>query len=323
MRLKPPIVLVHGGAGSWKSIIRNSDDIKNKVTEVVSNAAKAGYEVLVSGGNAVDGAVEAVKVLEDSGILNAGLGSVLDIEGKVCMDAGVMDGSIYRAGAVACVTYPKNPVILARKVMELTDHVLLCCEGADKLARKLGLERHPGPTERAKKLWGEAREKLRKGEKPRDWWRKNWEIVKMLSLYDTVGAVALDDQGRLAAAVSTGGISFKLSGRIGDSCIPGAGFYANTQGAAVATGIGETIILSMLSLRAVDFLSLGMSADLAAKTAISMLEEKFGKNTAGLILLSKDGEVSTVMNTEGMPRAVMSKDLKKPLYSLWPNENQL
>jgi len=320
MRLKPPIVLVHGGAGSWKSIIKNSSEAKNKVAEVVSNAAKTGYEVLVSGGNAVDGAVEAVKALEDSGILNAGLGSVLDIEGKICMDAGVMDGNIYRAGAVACVTYPKNPVVLARKVMELTDHVLLCCEGADKLAKKLGLKHHPGPTERAKRVWNEAREKLRNGEKPRDWWKKNWEIVKRLELYDTVGAVALDERGGLAAAVSTGGISFKLSGRIGDSCIPGAGFYANNQGTAVATGIGETIILSMLSLRAVDFLSLGMSADLAARTAISMLKEKFGRNTAGLILLSKNGEISAAMNTEGMPRAVMSKDLKKPLYSLWPNK---
>lgn len=320
MKLSPPIVLVHGGAGSWKALIENRIELRDKITKIVSNAAKAGYEILDSGGIALDGAVEAVKVLENSGILNAGTGSVLDINGNICMDAGVMDGKSYRAGAVACVKYPRNPVLLAKKVLELTDHILLCCEGADTLAKKLGLEAHPGPSERSRNVWREAKERLRRGEKPRDWWKKNWEIAKMLGLQDTVGAVALDSKGRLAAAVSTGGISFKLSGRIGDSCIPGAGFYANELGAAVATGIGEAIILTMLSLRAIDFLSMGMSSNLAARTALAILEERFGRNVAGLIILNKDGEISSAINTEGMPRAVMSRDLKEPIYGLWPNE---
>ncbi len=323
MRLKfeAPIVFVHGGAGSWKAFIEANEVKMNEILNILSSAALKGYERIVNGGSALDAVVDAVVHLESSGVFNAGVGSVLDVEGKICMDAGVMFSEHSKAGAVACVRYPKNPVILARKIMEITDHVIICCEGADNLARKLNLEPHPGPTERALSFWEKARERMRKGEKPREWWNRNWELLRDLGILgDTVGAVALDTKGRLAAAASTGGISFKLSGRVGDSCIPGAGFYASRIGAAAATGIGETILMSMLTLRSIDLLSLGTSGTAAAKAALNILEKRFGTNTAGLILVSNEGEVASAVNTEGMPRALMAKGLDKPITAVWPED---
>jgi beta-aspartyl-peptidase (threonine type) len=321
MLVKPPVIFVHGGAGSWKTLINNYNLSLDEIKGILSKAAYEGFKVLSNGGSAIQAVVKSVKLLEDSGVFNAGVGSVLDVEGKVCMDAGIMDGTEKRAGAVACVSYPKNPIVLAEKVMELTDHIILCCKGADTLAKKLGLEPHPGPTPRSLDLWKKAFESLKKGRKPRDWWRRNWEAAKILGLLnDTVGAVALDSTGRLAAAASTGGISFKLQGRIGDSCIPGAGFYSNSFAAAAATGIGETIILTMLSLRAVEFATLGMSAKSAALAALNLLEDAFGKNTAGLILLTQKGEVASALNTEGMPRSLMAANLEKPITSVWPED---
>ncbi|MCD6324584.1 MAG: isoaspartyl peptidase/L-asparaginase [Desulfurococcales archaeon] len=284
------VLIIHAGAGTWRHI--NIDDVVN----VIEKSLKAGIEALKPGG-ALEGAVAATKALEDSGILNAGVGSVVDITGKVSMDAGVMDGGSGRAGAVASVTYPKNPVILARKVMELTDHILLAGPDADKFAIKLGLEKHPGPSEKAMKRY---RDILSRGEEGVPY-RKSFKLALELGLHDTVGAVAVDSSGRVAAAVSTGGVIMKFPGRVGDSSIPGAGFYASQTGAAVATGIGETIIRSFLTLRAVELMGEGYSAETSAKLAIMKHTSISGPNTAGLIVVRYDGDFSAAFNTEAMP----------------------
>ncbi|MEO3993063.1 MAG: isoaspartyl peptidase/L-asparaginase [Desulfurococcaceae archaeon TW002] len=305
------VLVVHCGAGTWRSI--DEETIK----KVILDALKRGTDILVSGGSALDAVVEATMSLEDSGVLNAGLGSVPDLRGVVSMDAGVMDGWSSRAGAVAAVTYPKNPVLLARKILELTDHVLLAGSAADELATRLGLPKHPGLSERVKKRYEEVLKKASLGDAV---FRKSFELAQKLGYFDTVGAVALDSEGKLAAAVSTGGVILKFPGRVGDSAIPGAGFYANRYGAAVATGIGETIIMSMLSFRAVNLISEGYLADTAARLAIQYHTSMYGKDTAGLITLDYRGNAYGTYNTQAMPwgyaktgtREVVISGLKKP-----------
>ena len=303
MRLKPPIILVHGGAGSWRSL-----DLIKKVREVLEKAVSEGFKILRNA-SALEAVVEAVKVMEDSGILNAGLGSVTDILGGIGMDAGIMtsDG---RIGAVANVSYPRNPILLAKYVMEYTDHVLIVGEGANELAKRLGLEKHPGPIERVRKRYEELLREALRG-KPPSWFKRSYEVARKLwSLGDTVGAVALDSNGMLAAAVSTGGVIMKLPGRVGDSAIPGAGFYASRSAAAVATGIGETIIKSFLTLHAIMLVEDGLNAAEAAKKVIEDHTRIHGKDTAGIIVVDSKGFIGASFNTIAMPWAALSSDGK-------------
>jgi len=303
MRLKPPIILVHGGAGSWRSL-----DLIKKAHEVLEKAVSEGFKILRNA-SALEAVVEAVKVMEDSGVLNAGLGSVTDILGGIGMDAGIMtsDG---RIGAVANVSYPRNPILLAKYVMEYTDHVLIVGEGANELAKRLGLEKHPGPIERVRKRYEELLREALRG-KPPSWFKRSYEVARKLwSLGDTVGAVALDGNGMLAAAVSTGGVIMKLPGRVGDSAIPGAGFYASRSAAAVATGIGETIIKSFLTLRAIMLVEDGLNAAEAAKKVIEDHTRIHGKDTAGIIVVDSKGFIGASFNTTAMPWAALSSDGK-------------
>ncbi|MEM2021890.1 MAG: isoaspartyl peptidase/L-asparaginase [Zestosphaera sp.] len=286
------VIVVHAGAGTWMNI--DEDLIKKVITDALS----VGVDVLTKGGTAIDAVVEATAKLEDSGVLNAGLGSVPDLRGTISMDAGVMDGWSGRAAAVATVTYPKNPVLLARKVLELTDHVLLAGSAADELAARLGLPRHPGPSEEVERRYREALSKAKSGDL---YFKNSFNLAVQLSYVDTVGAIAKDNEGRLAAAVSTGGIILKFPGRVGDSAIPGAGFYANKQGAAVATGIGETILMSLLSYRAVSLINEGYLASTAARLAIQYHTSSHGRDTAGIIVLDREGNPYGAYNTKAMP----------------------
>ncbi|NPA97085.1 MAG: asparaginase, partial [Crenarchaeota archaeon] len=164
-------IAVHGGAGRWNV----PDDIKERAMQVLRRSIDAGYDVLARGGTALEAVVEAVAVLEDSGVFNAGVGSVLNALGEIEMDAGLATSSGLVA-AVCCVKYPRNPIRLAKLVMERTDHVLLCGEGADRLARALGLERHPGPTEFIRRRFDELRAKLDSV----SYWKKLREILPIL-----------------------------------------------------------------------------------------------------------------------------------------------
>ncbi len=288
-----PLVVVHGGAGVWRGLDMDA------VVKALREATLVGLEVARSG-NCIDMVVEAIAFLEDSGLFNAGVGSVLDYVGGISMDAGVMDSS-GRAGAVAAVSYPRNPIRLARIVMERTPHIILAGVRADELAMKLGLERHPGPHPRALERWKSLKTRAPESE----WIARRIEAAKALG-YDTVGAVAIDTGGCLAAGASTGGVSLKLPGRVGDSCIPGAGFYANDKVAVSATGIGETIIMSMSSLRVAQLYEiLGVLKD-AVERVVEEHTLKWGPGTLGLIALSYKGEVEASYNTEAMPWAYAS-----------------
>ncbi|MCS7106760.1 MAG: isoaspartyl peptidase/L-asparaginase [Acidilobaceae archaeon] len=286
------VIAVHGGAGAWRLGVG-----REALEDVIRRALQKGAEVMRSG-SCLEAVVEAIASLEDSGILNAGVGSTLDYLGRVSMDAGLMrsDG---RAGAVALVTYPRNPIRLAKIVMERTPHVLIAGPEADELARRMGLERHPGPSERALAKWRELRERPES-----EWVRARIEAATALG-YDTVGAVALGPDGCLAAGASTGGVSLKLPGRIGDSPVPGAGFYANENIAVSATGIGETILLSMSSLRLADaYLQVGELEE-ALERVVSDHSKRWGLNTLGLIAVTRRGEVGGRYNAEAMPWGYM------------------
>ncbi|MCC6047515.1 MAG: isoaspartyl peptidase/L-asparaginase [Desulfurococcaceae archaeon] len=293
-----PAIAVHGGAGRWE----RDPETLGRVQQVLREAVETGLRVLNSG-SALDAVVEAVKVMEDSGVLNAGVGSTVDLSGSVSMDAGVMYSRTGRAGAVAYVKYPRNPVVLARYVMELTDHVLLVGDAADLLASRLGLERHPGPLERVRRMYGEAVQRIARGEVPQRFYSRSISLWLSKFPTGTVGAVAVDREGELAAATSTGGVFLKMPGRVGDSPIVGAGFYANRCAAASATGIGEFIILYHLSLRAVEAVCNALDVAEAAERVMADFTSRFGRDTAGFIVIDRLGRAYGAYNTQAMPWA--------------------
>ncbi len=309
LNTKKPILAVHGGAGRW-----NLDkDTKDIISKVLQDALNAGFNILSSNGKAIDAVVEAVKILEDSGIFDAGIGSILNALGYVEMDAGIMDGRSLRAVGIGATRYPKNPIVLARHAMDYTDHVLIVGEGADRLAKMLHLE--PRGSYIPDKIVSRYKELVRD---PRSigYWRKLPEILPKLLAGDTVGAVAMDSEGNLAAAASTGGVWLKLPGRVGDTAIVGAGFYAdNRGGAAVATGLGEIIIMYGLARRVVERMISGLDADSACITTVKELTAVYGDNNAGVLCLDIKGEAIAVHNTPAMPYGYIGKSELKIFFN--------
>ena len=268
-----PSIIVHGGAGPIK------DDSLAARLEGCKAAALAGWAILQQGGAALDAVEAAVVGLEDNPLFNAGTGSTLNSLGKIEMDAAIMEGHSLRAGAVAAVSGVKNPIKLARRVLEDGRHILLAGEGALLFARQIGFSEC-------------APESLIvEGEK------KRWQ-----SKHGTVGAVAFDSAGRLAVATSTGGIFNKLPGRVGDSPLIGCGTYADDYGAASCTGQGEAIMRLVLAKSAVDFLHEAddIEAQTAARMAIAHLEERL-QSTGGIILIDRSGNIGYARNTSHMP----------------------
>lgn len=285
-------VAVHGGAGRWSL----DEGQKRAVLKTLREAVEEGLTV-AERGSAVDAVTAAVEYMERSGLFNAGYGSAYAIDGRVYLDAGVMDGRTGRAGAVAAVEGVRSAVRLARLVMEQTDHVIIACEGARLLAAKAGLlePHHKFYNEEKNKRFQEVLEEARRG---------RWHYKKVLELAgDTVGAVALDRDGNLAAATSTGGVWLKWPGRVGDSPIPGAGYYAeNGVGAFSATGVGEVILLMLLSYRARNELVKTGDVAQAVKNVVQQATEAFGPDTVGIIALDAKGNPAYAYNTKAMAR---------------------
>jgi beta-aspartyl-peptidase (threonine type) len=273
-----PILLVHGGAGLY------ADGRLIPARDGCARAAAAGAEVLARGGSAVDAVCEAVRLLEDDPEFNAGTGSCLTADGEVELDACLMEGESLQAGAVAAVRGVKNPVLAARLVMERTPHVLLVGDGASAFLRSQGVA--PYPT--AALVTPRMLERWRSG-----------DLEQVPQKHGTVGAVALDAHGHLAAATSTGGINRKLPGRVGDSPIVGAGTFADDRRAACsATGVGEPILRFGLT-RAAAELAQTVNPQLAAERALEELAERTG-GEAGLILVSPRGELGIARTTARM-----------------------
>ncbi len=233
------LIVTHCGAGS------NPD-----VADAAERAGREGLRVLEGGASALDAVEAAVALLEDDPRLNAGTGGRLNLEGVAEMDAALM-ASDQRCGAVAAITRVRNPIRVARKVLE-SPHVLLVGQGATAFARREGFPDYDPVTPRARELLQEALRQLRAGELP-PWQAGHWKGYHL----DTVGAVAQDAKGAYAAAGSTGGVSLKLPGRVGDTPLVGCGLYAGPEGAVTATGVGEEIIRRVLSKEVYDRIAAG------------------------------------------------------------------
>ena len=310
-------ILIHGGAGVEK--IKRTDEITRSLKSAVSN----GFDLLKRSSNkAVDSVEAAVASMEDSGVFDAGVGSYLTIDKTVEMDASIMDGRDISAGSVGMAMGIKNPIKLARKIMEHTDHVMMVSDGVTRLSKLFGNTVEEYPQELNKKILNEYN-KLMKNVRIIS--KKNNKLTMLSSAasqekshhhYSTVGAVAIDKDGNVASAVSTGGIWLKMHGRIGDSAIIGSGIYAdNKSGAACATGYGEYIMRLCLCKYACDQMQSRNSAHLSSKKSIDVLTERFGKNTGGIITVDLKGRFGRACNTRFMPTAMITNKNQKPVIA--------
>ncbi|HXW99458.1 MAG TPA: isoaspartyl peptidase/L-asparaginase [Methanomicrobiales archaeon] len=288
-------ILVHGGAGAWKGEVVQ----EHRAIPSLRSAVGAGLAAM-EGGSAVDAVVEALTSLEESGVFDAGKGAYPNLDGEIELDAGLMDGTTLRAGGVAAVRSVPHPIRLARVVMERTENVLIAGAGAERLARRFGLAGEIGPDARCREKFGAKRREYLEAVDHR-WVRDFLDRTEGTGGGDTVGAVAMDGEGRFAAGTSTGGLAFKLPGRVGDSPLVGHGFYAMKKaGAASTSGIGEAIATYGLSIRAVDLMAGGLPASVVAEEVISGLTILWGTDTAGIILLDRNGSPGVFFNTGGM-----------------------
>ncbi len=294
-------IVVHGGAGFWRN------DLQRGLKGVVS-AARTGSDNLKQGRTALDAVESAVMVMEDDEIFNAGRGSSLTLLGTVEMDAAIMDGRDLSAGAVALVRDVKNPIRLARLVMERTDHVLIAGKTAERLADEFSLPKCNPITARRRRMFLELKKASRSHPTKNTLLLRNYPDI----LADTVGAIALDEDGNFAAAVSTGGITLKIPGRIGDTPQIGAGIYAdNRAGAATATGLGEVAIKLVLSRLVCTMMEEGLSAATANARAIRSATRLL-RGQAGVISIDRRGRIAAAHNTKFMPWAYSTARMKMP-----------
>lgn len=272
-------IIVHGGAGE------RATDAPAKV-EGCRRAAEVGYAVLADGGSALDAVQRAVVELEDNPLFNAGLGGSLTELGTVELDASIIDARTLRAGAVCALVGFRNPIVVARAALEDGRHVFYAGAGAADFARGQGIPE----TDPAFLVTERARDRL----------AKTLAKMRLSTASGTVGAVAHDARGDLAAGTSTGGISGKRPGRVGDSPILGAGTYADVDSGAVsATGQGEGILRVLLSARAVDALRLGYPPDRAAAQALEGMHARVGA-LGGLVVVDSLGRLGLARSTESM-----------------------
>jgi beta-aspartyl-peptidase (threonine type) len=306
----PISIVVHGGAGDI------APDHHEIARQGCQEAALIGWRVLQDGGSSLDAVEAAVRALEDNPAFNAGTGACLSAEGNIELDAGIMDGHTLNVGAVAGVELIKNPISLARKVLT-SPHVLLVGRGAEQFASENGIAQCAFDdllTERQYKRWKEylAEQGLWRKDEPRFIRREVAALAaREEEKHGTVGAVAVDHNGFLAAATSTGGILNKYPGRVGDSPLVGCGFYADEQAAVSCTGLGEDFVRLLIAKRAADFVGQGRSAREAAEAAIAFLGAK-ATGTGGLILVDHLGGVGFAWNSKNMAHAYMSEGMEEP-----------
>jgi beta-aspartyl-peptidase (threonine type) len=295
-----PVLAVHGGA--WDI----PDDLVEPHRQGVSNALAAGYALLEKGASAVDAVEAAVAVMEDDEAFDAGRGSFLTSEGHVQLDALLMDGATLRAGGVACVERLRNPIHAARLVMDLSPHVYFVGAGAEAFAAEHGMpliDNSELVIDRERRHLAEAQQKLRNASSTTSSGAAapaQLNPMHAATSHDTVGAVALDGRGNVAAATSTGGTLNKSPGRVGDSSLIGCGCYADNLSAAVSlTGWGEPIMKLVLGKWAVDRVQQGTPPAQAAEEAIAYLFHRLGGH-GGIILLGPLGRFGVAHNTPRM-----------------------
>jgi beta-aspartyl-peptidase (threonine type) len=311
-RAQPSIrFAIHGGAGTILKSEMSAErekEYRAKLTE----ALMTGYGILMKGGAGLDAVEATIRIMEDSPLFNAGKGAVFTNAGTNELDASIMDGKTLKAGAVASLKHIKNPISLARLVMEKSKHVMMVGDGAESFAKEQGVELVPASyfytEDRWKALQREKAEEEEKNKTPKDKKPEKAHANLPFHEYGTVGAVALDQGGNLAAGTSTGGISNKKWGRVGDSPIIGAGTYANNRTCGVsATGDGEYFIRSVVAHDLSALLEYkGLSLKEAADAVIEKVYKLGGKG--GLITIDKDGHIAMSFSTAGMYRGHVGTD---------------
>lgn len=306
------VMVIHGGAGTI--LKKNMTPEKEKAyKEKLTEALQTGYDLLKAGKSSLDAVEAAVRVMEDSPLFNAGKGAVFTNEGRNELDAAIMDGKTMAAGSIAGVTTIRNPISAARAVMEKSEHVMMVGEGAEKFARQAGLE-----IVSPKYFWTEDRWKgllrARKDDSTRAVLDHGSKKSSRLGIenrdnkFGTVGAVALDNNGNLAAATSTGGMTNKKYGRVGDAPIIGAGTYANKTVGISCTGWGEYFIRNVVAYDVAALMEYkGLSLSEAAGEVIMKKVPELGGD-GGLVALDKDGNASMPFNTAGMYRGTVTRD---------------
>ena len=296
-----PVLVIHGGAGVIK---RDMNPAKEKaVRAAMTKALQDGYAQLKAGKPAVDAVTAALTVLEDDPNFNAGRGSVFTHDGKNEMDAAIMDGDTLRAGSVAGVHRVKNPILLARAVMEHSPHVMLMGDGAEAFAKEQGITLVDPSYFRTDERWQQLQKALKE-----DAQKQPHVDLETAKHFGTVGAVALDAEGHLAAGTSTGGMTDKRWGRVGDSPIIGAGTYANAQCAVSGTGWGEFYLRTVAAHEICMKVSmLNEPLQRAAAEVINQDIPSMGGN-GGAIALDNQGNIAMPFNTDGMYRGWIGAD---------------
>jgi len=286
--LNNPAIIVHGGAWSIP------DDLKAEHLVGVINAVKTGYQILVEHGSALEAVERAVVCMEEDPTFDAGIGSFLNEEGYVELDALIMDGNTLNAGAIGAVSNCRNPIILARRLLEkINSPMMLVGRGADKFAEKVGLSCDPKEL-----IIPREQERWEKGNVGKDIFSPNAK--------GTVGAVAVDMNGHLASATSTGGSPFKMIGRLGDSPLIGSGGYASEVAAASSTGHGESFMKLNAAKLAIDLVEQGHTPQMAAKIVIEKIASINGYG--GIIIIDKQSRLGFHFSTTRMAYASISKE---------------
>ena len=296
---------IHGGAGT---ILKSNmtPEKEQAYTEKLEQVLNSGFEILNAGGSSLDAVQKCINIMEDSPLFNAGKGAVFTADGKNELDASIMEGKHLNAGAVAGVTHIKNPINLARLVMEKSPHVLMAREGAEAFAVEQGIKLVDEKYFFTERRWQSLQKRIEKENEKQSSLKRSIE-----GKFGTVGAVALDKNGNLTAGTSTGGMTYKKFGRVGDSPIIGAGTYANNKFCAVsATGHGEYFIRGVVAydiaaLMEYQSKSIKEAADIVIHKKLSEMG-----GTGGIIALDANGSVAMTFNTEGMYRGYIYEDGK-------------
>ena len=289
-------LIAHGGAGKWRP---GSDE---DAIAGMKSAVRGGRAILVAGGSALEAVCAAVVALEDNPIFNAGTGAVLNFDGFCELDACVMESREARVGAVSGLQRVKNPILVARKVMEETDHVMLTGDGAERFARVMGFAHYDPVTPDRRADWHDKRNRVdevlgKHALKMRRFLKDHPEYAG-----GTVGAAAVDASGILAAATSTGGVTMKLVGRVGDSPIPGAGNYASAAIAASATGTGEFVLRSLATRAIAERVERGAPLADAMRSMLDQLGRDYDADV-GFIAVDRAGTPVAMHRTRDMPHA--------------------
>jgi L-asparaginase / beta-aspartyl-peptidase len=307
-------LVIHGGAGAIEKS-KMTPELEKAYREKLTEALMAGHKILSAGGSSLDCVEAVIRMLEDSPLFNAGKGAVFTNEGVNELDASIMDGATLKAGAVAGIKRVKNPISLARLVMEKSPHVMMTREGAEAFAKQNGIElvdpKYFFTERRWKELQDAKKEEEQKSRPTKNMGRKTGSSPSGEKKFGTVGAVALDKAGNLAAGTSTGGMTNKRFGRVGDSPIIGAGTYANNRTCAVsATGHGEYFIRSVVAYDISALMEYGrLSLKEAADRVVMDKLVKLG-GEGGVIAMDKDGNIAMPFNSLGMYRGYIDANGK-------------